>query len=74
MYDERYQDLLQATLAADSYCLGAHWVYDVEELKGLDIDWEALNAPHVAWHEGKGKGDLTHYGDQLHILEQFLKD
>jgi len=74
MYDEKYQDLLQATLAADSYSLGAHWVYDSDELKALDIDWEALNAPHVAWHEGKDKGDFTHYGDQLRILEQFLKD
>ena len=74
MYDEKYQDLLQAVLAADSYCLGTHWVYDAEELENLDIDWEVLNAPHVAWHEGKGKGDLTHYGDQICILEQFLRE
>jgi len=74
MYDEKYQDLLQATLAADSYSLGAHWIYDIEKLQGLDIDWEVLNAPHVAWHEGKGKGDFTHYGDQLRMLEVFLKD
>lgn len=74
MYDEKYQDLLQATFAADSYCLGAHWVYDSEELEGLKIDWEALNAPHVAWHEGKTKGDFTHYGDQILLLSEFVKD
>lgn len=74
MYDEKYKDLLQATLAADSYCLGAHWVYDADELKSLTIDWEVLNPPHVAWHEGKTKGDFTHYGDQLLILDQYLKD
>jgi len=74
MFDEKYEALLLSTLAADSYCLGAHWVYDLEELQGLKIDWEVLNAPHVPWHEGKSKGDLTHYGDQLLILDQFLKD
>ena len=74
IYDEKYKDLLQATLAADSYSLGTHWIYESEELQSLDIDWEALNAPHVAWHEGKSKGDFTHYGDQLHMLEVFLKD
>ena len=74
MYDERYQDLLQATLAADSYSLGSHWVYNVEELKGLDMDWEVLNAPHVPWHEGKAKGDFTHYGDQILLLDKFVQE
>lgn len=74
MFNEKYETLLLSTLAADSYCLGTHWIYDLEELQGLQIDWEILNAPHVSWHEGKVKGDLTHYGDQLIILDQFLKD
>lgn len=74
MYEEKSEELLRATLAADSHCLGAHWVYDASELKNLNINWEELNAPHVAWHEGKGKGDFTHYGDQILILNTFLKD
>lgn len=74
MYEKKYEELLLSTLAADSYCLGSHWVYDAKELKNLDIDWEVLNPPHVAWHEGKDKGDFTHYGDQILILNDFLKD
>ncbi len=73
MHEKKAEELLLATLAADSYCLGSHWVYDGDELKNLEIDWEVLNAPSVAWHEGKEKGDFTHYGDQIHILNDFLK-
>ena len=40
MHSKKYQDLLLATLVADTYCLGSHWIYDSEELKNLDIDWE----------------------------------
>ncbi|WP_309497496.1 ADP-ribosylglycohydrolase family protein [Sulfurovum sp.] len=74
MHDTKVTELLLATLAADTYCLGSHWVYDEDELKSLAINWEELNVPHVSWHEGKGKGDLTHYGDQIVILYDFLKD
>ena len=74
MHEKKAEELLLATLAADSYCLGSHWVYDSNELKNLNIDWETLNPPSVAWHEGKERGDFTHYGDQIHILDQFLED
>ncbi len=74
MYPEKSQELLLSTLAADAYCLGSHWIYDANELKNLDINWEELNKPHVTWHEGKVKGDFTHYGDQVLILNNFLKD
>ncbi len=74
MYENRVGELVLATLAADSHALGSHWVYDADELQNLKIDWEALNTPSVAWHEGKTKGDFTHYGDQIVILDTFLKD
>jgi ADP-ribosylglycohydrolase len=73
MHDKKVEELLLATLAADSYSLGSHWVYDANELENLEIDWEGLNAPSVAWHEGKTKGDFTHYGDQIYILNEYLK-
>ena len=73
MYTEKTEELILATLAADSYCLGSHWVYDANELKNLTIDWHGLNAPSVDWHKDKVKGDLTHYGDQIVILNEFLK-
>ena len=74
MHDIKSKELLLATLAADSYCLGMHWVYDVEEIKNLNINHEELNRPHSPWHDGKTKGDFTHYGDQIVILNNFLKD
>ncbi len=74
MHDIKSQELLLSTLAADTYSLGSHWIYDSDTLKNLTINWEELNTPHVTWHEGKGKGDFTHYGDQIIILNDFLKD
>jgi len=74
MHDIKSEELLLSTLAADTYCLGSHWIYDGDVLKNLTINWEELNKPHVSWHEGKGKGDFTHYGDQITILNDFLKD
>ena len=33
MHDKKVEELLLATLAADSYSLGSHWVYDANELE-----------------------------------------
>jgi ADP-ribosylglycohydrolase len=74
MFEEKVYDLINSSLAADSYCLGAHWVYDEKQLKEAKIDWECLNAPLAVWHKTKVAGDFTHYGDQLLWLYTFLKD
>ena len=66
---------IMASLVADTYALGAHWIYDEEQLKNLTIDWETLNDAQVMWHKGKVKGDFTHYGDQaLYLLEYMSKN
>ena len=58
---------------ADAYSLGAHWVYDADQLEHLDINWHELNDPRAMWHKGKKAGDFTHYGDQmLFLLESVL--
>jgi ADP-ribosylglycohydrolase len=58
---------------ADAYSLGAHWVYDANQLENLDIDWHELNDPQAMWHKGKKAGDFTHYGDQmLFLLESII--
>ncbi len=62
-----------ATFAADAYALGAHWIYDAQELAALPLDWDTLNAARSKWHKGKKKGDFTHYGDQSLILLEFLQ-
>jgi len=71
---EKIKKIILATLAADSYSLGAHWVYDEKQLKQLNINWDKLNAPNAMWHEGKRAGDLTHIGDQAYFLLEYLKN
>ena len=65
---------IEAALVADAYSLGSHWIYDENQLKTLDVNWEELNAPHAMWHKGKSKGDFTHYGDQAKWLLRFVRD
>lgn len=74
MFNERVRDLTLASLVADAYCLGSHWVYDEEQLKKLNTNWEELNKACSIWHKGKQAGEFTHYGDQLYILHKFLED
>ncbi|MFV0562438.1 ADP-ribosylglycohydrolase family protein [Malaciobacter mytili] len=75
MFDKkRVKEIVLATLVADSYSLGAHWIYDEKQLLNLKIDWNELNAPCAIWHKGKTAGDFTHYGDQTIWLYEFLKD
>ncbi len=63
---------IETALIADSYALGAHWIYDGKELAALKIDWSELNAPQAHWHKGKKKGDFTHYGDHANWLLAFV--
>lgn len=63
MQKKTIDDAITAAFVADAYALGAHWVYDEEQLKTLPLNWEELNAPQAMWHKGKQKGDFTHYGD-----------
>ncbi len=71
---EKIDEIVTATLVADSYSLGAHWVYDEEQLRNLAINWEALNPPQALWHKGKVAGDQTHIGDQAYFLKDYLQD
>ena len=66
------KNAILASFVADSYALGAHWIYDEEQLNTLPINWDTLNAPQVMWHKGKAKGDFTHYGDQSLFLLEYL--
>lgn len=71
--NEQIEKSILSTLVSDRYSLGAHWIYDEEELKNLPINWESLNAPQSLWHRGKESGDMTHYGDQMLFLVEFVK-
>lgn len=74
MFDQKkVKELILSSLVADSYSLGAHWVYDEKQLEALDINWNELNDAKAIWHKGKKAGDFTHYGDQTFWLYQFLQ-
>ena len=73
MHNNIHNSIL-ASLSADAYLLGSHWVYDEEQLNNLPIDWESLNPPQAMWHKGKSAGDFTHYGDQTFFLLEFMKE
>ena len=71
---EKIKEIIKVSLVADTYSLGAHWVYEEEQLKNLRVNWEELNAPQAIWHKGKTAGDFTHIGDQAYWLYRFLQN
>jgi ADP-ribosylglycohydrolase len=72
--NQNIQNAILASLVADAYNLGSHWVYDEKQLQELSLDWNTLNAPEAMWHKGKEKGDFTHYGDQTFYLLEYMKE
>lgn len=70
---KKINDLILTSLVADAYSLGAHWIYDADQLAGLTINWQELNDAQATWHEGKLAGDFTHYGDQTLWLYEFVQ-
>ena len=71
---EKIEEIIKLSLVADTYSLGAHWVYDEKQLKNLPVDWEELNAPQSLWYKGKVAGDFTHIGDQAFWLYKYLQN
>ncbi len=55
---------LLGALCADAYALGAHWVYDTEQIAAAGLDTDGYNDPITAYHGDKKAGEFTHYGDQ----------
>ncbi len=61
--------MLLSSFTADTLALGAHWIYDTDELdKRFGIIDGLLPPLHDSYHKHKNKGDFTHYGDQALIL------
>ena len=62
-----------AAFTADALALGAHWVYDIAQIKDKYGRLDYMAAPEIApFHKGKEKGDFTHYGDQMFLLLESL--
>jgi ADP-ribosylglycohydrolase len=71
---ERYAGLLYGALVADSLALGAHWIYEQDEIADkFGRVTELLAASRQDYHPGKDSGAQTHYGDQTLILMESLE-
>ena len=58
-----------AALVADALSLGAHWVYDQEEIvEAFPKGVRKFSDPMSDYHDSKKAGDQTHYGDQAVML------
>jgi len=59
------QAAVLATFASDSFALGYHWVYNVNDIpKGVS----GLVGPHAQYHPNRKAGEFTPYGDQMVVL------
>lgn len=64
-----------AALVADSLSLGAHWVYDQEEIaEAFPHGITKFAEPLSEYHKTKRAGDQTHYGDQAVMLRDSLEE
>ena len=66
---ENAKAMVLASFVADSLALGAHWIYDANEIERRFGRVQNLLKPEKAsYHPTKDLGELTHYGDQAMIL------
>lgn len=70
---ERAEAMVLASFAADSHALGAHWIYDADEIASRYGRVERLlPAPPDSSHAGRQAGAFTHYGEQTLLLLRHL--
>lgn len=70
---ERAEAMVLASFAADSHALGAHWIYDTDEIASRYGRVERLLPPPPdSLHAGRRAGAFTHYGDQTLLLLRHL--
>jgi ADP-ribosylglycohydrolase len=61
----RLKAALWGAFYGDAYALGAHWLYDTQEISKAELKKGGFNDPLAKYHAGKRAGDFTHYGDQM---------
>ncbi|MGB8166994.1 MAG: ADP-ribosylglycohydrolase family protein [Chthoniobacteraceae bacterium] len=68
---DKISGLLSGSLVGDALALGAHWIYDQQELLrdcGRVVDF--LDPREDSYHPTKQAGEQTHYGDQeLRVMD-----
>jgi ADP-ribosylglycohydrolase len=71
----QHSAVIFVSLAADALALGAHWIYDTEQIDQKIGRVDTLQGPlPTSFHKTKVRGDLTHYGDQTLVLLQSLAE
>jgi len=71
----QHDAVVWSSLAADALALGAHWIYDTSQIDQQVGRMDTLRAPlPTSFHKAKGRGDLTHYGDQTIVLLKSLSE
>jgi ADP-ribosylglycohydrolase len=67
--------MVLASFVADSLALGAHWIYDTDQLdREIGRVTDLLPPPQGSYHPTKKRGEFTHYGDQTFHLLQHLAE
>ncbi len=65
--------MVLASFAADTLALGAHWIYDTDQIAATFKRVETFQKPgENAYHATKSAGEFTHYGDQMLVLLESL--
>jgi ADP-ribosylglycohydrolase len=71
-FSDRCRGAIWGQFIGDAVCLGAHWIYDLNELgitfPGGVAGFETPAKGH--YHAGKHSGDFTHYGEAALLMLQ----
>ncbi len=71
---QRIENAIIAAFIADALSLGVHWVYETSDIEQKYGRLQEMVPPVLApYHEGKEKGEFTHYGDQMLVLLESVK-
>lgn len=66
---DRVQGMIWGQFVGDAAALGAHWIYELDELASAYPELHGFERPQPGhYHEGKSPGDQTHYGDAALLL------
>ncbi|MBW1710379.1 MAG: ADP-ribosylglycohydrolase family protein [Deltaproteobacteria bacterium] len=71
--NDKGKAMVMASFLGDSLALGAHWIYDTDQIEETFGLIDALLKPGLdSYHPTKEKGDFTHLGDQTFVLLESL--
>ncbi len=60
--------MVLGSFLGDSLALGAHLIYDPDEIKKMGVIDSLRDPPKSSFHKTKSKGDFTNYGDQAMVM------